>query len=56
MPHLVVGGHIYTAPLPYGVLDMYQWIWELCNRLAMENHINELGRGRKRKVPTEELI
>ena len=30
-----------------GLLDMYQWIWELRDRLAIENNINKLEGRRK---------
>ena len=39
-----------------GLLDVYQWIWELLDRLAIEKYINGLEGGKKRKIPCEELI
>ena len=38
------------------LLNMCQWIWELHDRLAIENYINKLEGSRKRKVPSDELI
>ena len=39
-----------------GLLDVYQWIWELRDRLAKEKYINRSEGGKKRKIPCEELI
>ena len=39
-----------------GLLDMYQWIWELLDRLAISNYIDKLEGNRKKKVPSDELI
>ena len=39
-----------------GLLDVYKWVWEPRDKLAIEKYINRFEGGKKRKIPCEELI